>query len=380
LILTPSTVKAGGNVTARVLLRGRGAPGGATSITLSQNNPQASNFTSTSLSVPAGASEVSHTFATRPDAPHETSARVTATHIGENFSVSEPLMVVAQTLTGFTINPAQVVGGRPTNGTVSISGPAPQGGLLLEVESPSSAIQTPRTVTVPAGASSTNFTITTSAVGATFSRLVTVRQASLSRSAVLTLTPVPLQSLVLNPNQVHGGSTTTGTVNLSSSAPAGGVVVTLASNSSAIQVPQTVTVPAGQTSVNFLVQTSAVGDVFVRTVTATLEGVTRSANLTLHPRPTLNTFIVSPNDVQGGQSTTGTVTLVRPTTLGSVQVALASQSSAIQVPPSVTVPQGSNTVSFTITTSPVGATFVRTVSATLNGVTRTASITLRPRG
>jgi uncharacterized protein (TIGR03437 family) len=57
-----------------------------------------------------------------------------------------------------------------------------------------------------------------------------------------------LQSLTLSPTSIGGGGTVQGTVTLSTSAPTGGAVVALSSNSSAATVPATVTVPAGATS------------------------------------------------------------------------------------------------------------------------------------
>ena len=61
-----------------------------------------------------------------------------------------------------TENPNPVVGGNPSTGTVTLSGPAPQGGALLRLSSgfPSLA-SVPPNVTVPAGQTSANFSITT---------------------------------------------------------------------------------------------------------------------------------------------------------------------------------------------------------------------------
>ena len=69
-----------------------------------------------------------------------------------------------------------------------------------------------------------------------------------------------IQSLTLSPATIAGGSgdSSTGTVTLTAPAPAGGVVVTLASSN--IELAATlpsVTVPAGATSATFTVATNA---------------------------------------------------------------------------------------------------------------------------
>ncbi len=71
---------------------------------------------------------------------------------------------------------------------------------------------------------------------------------------------------------------------LTSAAPAGGAVVTLASNGNAATVPVSVTVAAGATTKTFVVNTSgAVTVPTVVTLTATYSGVVKTATLTVNP-------------------------------------------------------------------------------------------------
>jgi len=93
--------------------------------------------------------------------------------------------------------------------------------------------------------------------------------------------PPLLQSMTITPTSVRGGTSATGTVFLSSPAPAGGISVTLAtSNLSVASVPGIVNVPGGQTSANFTVTTFAVGNSTAVTITAFFD-TTISANLTV---------------------------------------------------------------------------------------------------
>jgi hypothetical protein len=74
-----------------------------------------------------------------------------------------------------------------------------------------------------------------------------------------------------------------GTVTLNGPAPAGGAVVSIVSlKPSVVQVPSTVTVPAGATSVNFTIQTSPVTSSEQVTVRAS-RYVTKSQAITVNP-------------------------------------------------------------------------------------------------
>jgi len=100
-------------------------------------------------------------------------------------------------------------------------------------------------------------------------------------SATLTVTAPVAAALVLDPTRVSGGTPSTGTVTLNGPAPAGGMIVTLASNRTAVaQVPASVTVAAGQTTATFTVTTSAVTSTRTATISAR-RGVTVRATLTV---------------------------------------------------------------------------------------------------
>jgi hypothetical protein len=94
---------------------------------------------------------------------------------------------------------------------------------------------------------------------------------------------VSLSLLTMNPSVVKGGIPSQGTVTLSGPAPAGGLVVTLASNRGAATVPPSITIPAGAASATFTVKTKVVAMRKVVTISATYSGVTKTAKLTLTP-------------------------------------------------------------------------------------------------
>ena len=190
---------------------------------------------------------------------------------------------------------------------------------------------------------------------------------------------VALSSLSLNPTSVTGGNSSTGTVTLSGPAPAGGAQVTLSSsNTAAANVPPNVTVAAGATTATFTVSTSAVAASTTVTVSAAYSGATSSASLTVTPAPppppTLASLTLNPASVFGGQSSTGTVTLTGPAPAGGAQVFLSTSNGAARVPPSVIVPAGATSATFTVSTSFVLISTSATISATYNRTTRTATL------
>ena len=116
-----------------------------------------------------------------------------------------------------------------------------------------------------------------------------------------------LTSIVVAPTTVVGGTGSTGTVTLSTVAPAGGTVVSLISNNGAATVPASVTVAAGVTTGSFPVTTTVVTANVSPVLTATLAATQKTATLTV--TPLLATLTLSQTSVIGGFGGTGTVTL-----------------------------------------------------------------------
>lgn len=86
---------------------------------------------------------------------------------------------------------------------------------------------------------------------------VTTPQSCNTLASVFPGTPVVLQSVSISPATINGGGNATGTVTLSQSAPSGGAVVSLVSNTPGVlQVPATVTVVQGTSSQTFSVTTT----------------------------------------------------------------------------------------------------------------------------
>ena len=106
------------------------------------------------------------------------------------------------TLTALAANPATVVGGNASTGTVTLSAAAPSGGALVSLSDNSTAVSVPASVTVPADATSATFTISTTSVTASTSATISGAYAGVTRTTTLTV----------NPNSPPPGQTATLTV------------------------------------------------------------------------------------------------------------------------------------------------------------------------
>ena len=93
----------------------------------------------------------------------------------------------AQTISSVTLNPASIPAVVSTTGTVTLAAAAPMGGVVVKLSSTRPALApVPATVTVPAGATSVNFTINTFPSGS--QQTVTIKGTFKTSSQTATLT------------------------------------------------------------------------------------------------------------------------------------------------------------------------------------------------
>ena len=199
----------------------------------------------------------------------------------------------------------------------------------------------------------------------------------------------PVSALALSPSSVTAGATSTATVTLSNPAPSGGVVVTVtSSNTSVATAPASVTVPASSNSTSFTVTSQPVTAAGSATITASAGGGTRSAVLSVAAGGgagggvgTVASVSISPTTVVGGSTATGTVTLTAVAPAGGVAVGVSSNNTVVAtVSPNLTVPAGSISANFTITSHPVATPDFAAISATAGQVTQTAVLNVNPGG
>ncbi|MEZ0327431.1 MAG: hypothetical protein ACAH95_16150 [Fimbriimonas sp.] len=184
------------------------------------------------------------------------------------------------------------------------------------------------------------------------------------------LQPV-IRSISLNPIQVVGGNSSTATVTINRAAPAGGVVIAVTGEGAS--VPATVTILEGNTSVDFQVGTDGVDTTITKWITATFEGLAKTAPLEIIP-PSVIGIAMNPTSVNAGVSSTGTITLNGKAGPSGYVVNLSSDKAYVTVPGSATVTSGNTSVQFTANTSEPGSTGTATITGTHNLVTGTATL------
>jgi hypothetical protein len=190
--------------------------------------------------------------------------------------------------------------------------------------------------------------------------------------------PAALSGLSVSPSSVTGGQAATGTVTLTSAAPASGAVVSLASANPAASVPGSVSVPANASSANFAVNTSTVSATTVGNITASYAGVNKSVTLTVNaPAPAvLSSLSLNPSTVVGGSSSVGTVTLSKITSSPLVVTLTSNKPAKAIVPANTTVPAGASSAAFNIATARTNKRINASISASYSGVTKSATLTM----
>src|SRR3954447_12761527 len=352
--LGAETVVGGNATTGTVTLLNPAPPGGA-AVSLVSADPAVVGLPP-SVFIPAGGTGASFNITTSAVSA-ATRVRIDSGYGAESFHAPSSWITVVPAgtatpaaLASLALTSASIAGGATTTGTVTLTGPAPAGGATIRLSgSMEGQVVTPPNVTVPAGSTSATFTITAPPVPATYYVLI---QASLGFNAtaqakLLEIRPgsgaPTLSGFSVSPTDIVSGTSTQGTVQLVTSAPAGGGVVTLtSSNPAVLQVPPTVRVPAGNNSTSFPITTSATSVFTTVEVDASAGGVTRSAfvNLAAGPTaPSLVSLAISPTSVPGGTTATGTVQLSSAAPSGGLSVTLSTGNSSVaQVPPIVNVP------------------------------------------
>lgn len=111
------------------------------------------------------------------------------------------------------------------------------------------------------------------------------------------------------------------------------------------------------------------------------ENNSESERTTVVAEPALNAFTLSPRVIGGCQSGRGTVTLSDKAPTGGVTISLSSSDPAVAAPPpSVTIPAGQRSASFTVTTSAVSAATNVDITATLGASSLTRTVAVVPPG
>ncbi|OLC45042.1 MAG: hypothetical protein AUH43_17165 [Acidobacteria bacterium 13_1_40CM_65_14] len=243
------------------------------------------------------------------------------------------------TISTIDVDPPSVVGGAQATGMLHLYEAAPAGGLVARLAAFHDRSQgldrtrtlpipvgVPELVSIPAGALSASFPITTSAVSDVMGLSLVATVNGVGGSATMSVAPpdagapTPANVSVL-PGIVTGGTAATGIVTLNRPAPTGGTAVALSSTHPAIaSVPASVTVTAGAQTASFAITTAAPKTEIDVGITARSGGSSWNRPFYVRPPnrlPTLTSMTISPTAVAGGNNSGGTLTFSGPIPLGT---------------------------------------------------------------
>jgi hypothetical protein len=353
--LNPAAVTTGATTTKHTVVLSAPAPSSGITVFLSSSNMAAASLPASVL-VPGGATTASFTIQAGSVAI-ATPVTITAFYLG--VSKTAVLTVNPIGIASLTLTPTSVTGGASASGVVTLTGAAPPSGLTVALASSNPLAATvPASLTIAPGAQSATFPIASKSQTTDSSSQINAGYGSTSARATLTvLAPVAasiLTSVVLSPRQIQGGSVTNGYIWLSGPAPEGGVTLTVKSSNPLVTLTASHwLIPAGSSLKYMTVTAPRVTSPTTATISATANGITRSAVLTITPATIIGLALSAPA-VAGGSTVTGTVYLGGTAAAGGTVVSVSSSSPAVAwAPTSVTVPAGKETVTFVIHTGHV---------------------------
>jgi hypothetical protein len=363
---------------AAVVLAELAPPGGVT-VNLTSSNPLIVSVAPASVFIAAGETEAG--FAVTGEAVGAVIIAASAT------GYANATIEAGGTNTTVSIGTIPVLApGESRSLPISLSEPAPPGGLTIFLESNDTGIATvPPSVTIAGGAQvpPSNPQVTGVAVGtATISARAEGFAPDARTATVLAL------SISISPTSISviQNWSTTASINLSRVAPSGGLTIALTSlNPATFTVPASVFVPEGQTTASFVVTGVSAG---TSTLVAGAPGTSgASASVVVGPTPTISvqtTNILVGKDLQAttwlalGQAPPEPVDVTL--TVASGSAALLSTSRAGVGTTSITFPAvaNMNTLTFYVQGMAEGATTITAQAAGFND--REWTVTIRPAG
>lgn len=279
-------------------------------------------------------------------------------------------------LSSLTLSANAVTGGSTVVGTVNLdmlTGQASGSEVLLSDNG--SELSVPISVTIPFESQTASFSINTTSVVATVTRTITATLGGSQVTATLQIQAPKLTSLTITPTSIGGGGVAQGLVSLGASA-AGSTSISLSKSGSEITIPNSVSVAAGQTSASFNVSTTAVSTTVTRSVTATREGVSKTATITILPF-TMISAAITPANVVGGNNASETVRFSSPAPSG-MSLTVRDNDSRTSVPATVEIPSGATEVTFPITSQGTSTQFTSNISVYLGSKSIVRPIVVYP--
>jgi hypothetical protein len=201
-----------------------------------------------------------------------------------------------------------------------------------------------------------------------------------SATGTFTVSTAPSTPVSITPVRapLFSGDDTWVEVQLTAGVPAGGATINLASSNQALApVPATLAMQGTAAWTQFQMTVGQVTTPTTVTLTATLNGVSASRQVTVNP-PSLKSLTISGSPVSGGATAGAILSLNGQAPASGAVVNLESTSPAVSPSPTVTIPPGVCCVSIGIPTNEVTQSTAATLTATWNGATVQSLVNVVP--
>jgi hypothetical protein len=203
-----------------------------------------------------------------------------------------------------------------------------------------------------------------------------------SAAGSFTINPAPPSpaTLALTTSAFYSGNTTWVQLQLSAAVPAGGAVINLtSSNPAAAPVPASVNMPGNTAWMQFQIQAGQVTSSTPVTLTATLNSGQASVQFNVLP-PSLKAITLNAGTISGGAHVGAIAMLNGQAPAGGAVVDFSSDSPSAMPPALATILAGNSSVSISIPTNMVASNTLANISASWNGASSQAPLTITPQG
>ena len=342
------------------------APAGGVTLTLTSADPTKVTVSPASVTILAGAT----TPAAQPQVTGVAFGSIAVTASSTGYTSGSQTVQVTGSI-AFTPASLTIYGANTQNLTLTLSGPAPAGGVTVNLTSNNAgAASVPATATFTANSTTVNVPVTGISVGLAAIHASASPNLADASAAVTVASDILLPAVSLQPGQQVNFPVT-----LANPAPAGGVFVTLAS-SDTTKVTLSVSnvfIPQGSTVSN---QPKVTGvNVGSAVITATASGLL-GANQTV-PVGVGQTLSFQPSSITLASNAIQNLALnlSSPAPIGGVTVNLTSTNpAAATVPATVTIAAGSATVNVPVNPAGPGSTVLHASAANIADTTATVTV------
>jgi len=275
-------------------------------------------------------------------------------------------LLAAQAQSSISCSPQTLTGGGQTACALTLSAPAPTGGLTVALSSSSAQLTVPALVQVPAGNSGAVFNATASVINQDENATVTATLPSALVQAAVALVGFKPMAMGCTPKSVNAGSPLHCQVTLSAPTTSSGVTLSISSSNSHVSPPSSVPVPPGQSVVAFQATTSGLTQKQTGVITATFGSHSVQDTITIAVAPPA-LIVPGPQSTRPGNAVAFTVAANDP-------AGMAVNFSVLQLPPGATFDAASGLFTWVPQASQIGGHTVQFTATNTSGASSSKNV------